>query len=93
MSDNITKKQIFNQITELQSSLESMEKTLFTIQCVADSQPYAESDESKPLPLEYSPDIAMEKLHLIKEITLEREKTINKMLDFYLKIYQSADIG
>ena len=31
----------------------------------------------------------MEKITAIREIVLEREKTINKMLDFYLELYQS----
>lgn len=29
---------------------------------------------------------SMEKIKAIREIVLEREKTINKMLDFYLKL-------
>ena len=34
----ISKEQVFNQIAELQKSLESIDKILFKIQCVSDSQ-------------------------------------------------------
>ena len=39
------------------------------------------------IPLDYLPDVAMEKIKAIREIVLGREKTINKMLDFYLIFY------
>ena len=91
MSNNISKNQIFNQIAELQKSLESIDKFLFTIQCVTDSQSCVEPEEGEPIPLDYLPDGAMEKIKAIREIVLEREKTINKMLDFYLKLYQNIE--
>ena len=88
MSNNINKNQVFNQIAELQKSLESIDKILFKIQCVTDSQSCVEPEEGESIPLDYLPDVAMEKIKAIREIVLEREKTINKMLDFYLKLYQ-----
>ena len=89
MSNNINKNQVFNQIAELQKSLESIDKILFKIQCVTDSQSCIEPEEGAPIPLDYLPDVAMEKITAIREIVLGREKTINKMLDFYLELYQS----
>ena len=91
MANNINKNQVFNQITELQKSLESIDKFLFKIQCVTDSQSYVEQEDGEPITLDYLPDVAMEKIKTIREIILEREKTINKMLDFYLKLYQDLE--
>ena len=92
-SNNINKNQIFNKIAELQKNLESVDKILFKIQCVTDSQSCVEPEEGEPIPLDYLPDVAMEKIKAIREIVLEREKTINKMLDFYLKLYQDLEKG
>ena len=91
MTDNINKNQVLNQIAELQKNLESVDKILFKIQCVTDSQSCVESEEGEPIPLDYLPDVAMEKIKAIREIVLEREKTINKMLDFYLILYQDIE--
>ena len=91
MANNINKNQVFKQITELQSSLESIDEFLFKIQCVTDSQSYVEQEDGEPITLDYLPDVAMEKIKAIREIVLEREKTINKMLDFYLKLYQDIE--
>ena len=91
MSNNINKIQVFTQIADLQKGLESMDKILFKIQCVTDAQPYVEPDEGEPITLDYLPDVAMEKIKSIREIVLEREKTINKMLDFYLKLYEDLE--
>ena len=91
MSDNINKNLIFNQIVELQKSLESVDKMLFKIQCVTDSQSYVEQEDGEPVTLDYLPEVAMEKIKAIREIVLEREKTVNKMLDFYLKLYQDLE--
>ena len=45
MSNSISKNQIFNQIAELQKSLESIDKILFKVQCVTDSQSYVEQED------------------------------------------------
>jgi len=91
MSNNLNRSQVFNQITELQKGLDSVDKILFKIQCITDSQSCIEPEEGEPIPLDYLPDVAMEKVKAIREIVLEREKTINKMLDFYLKLYQDLE--
>ena len=91
MSDNISKNQIFNQIASLQNTLESIDKILFKIQCVTDSQSYVEQEDGEPITLDYLPEVAMEKIKTIREIVIEREKTINKMLDFYLRLYQDTE--
>ena len=89
MSNNISKTQVFNQIAELQKNLESLDKILFKIQCVTDSQSCVEPEEGEPIPLDYLPDVAMEKVKAIHYIVSDREKTINKMLDFYLELYHT----
>ena len=91
MSESINKNQILDQISDLQKSLGSIENILFKLQCVSDSQSYAEQEEGVPIPLDYLPEVAMEKVKAIREIVTEREKTINKMLDFYLKLYRDDE--
>ena len=91
MSNNINKNQVFNQISELQKSLESIEKTIFWIQATNDSPFDAEQEDGESIALEYLHDVAIEKIKAMREIVLEREKTINKMLDFYLKLYQDLE--
>jgi hypothetical protein len=88
MSDNMKKKeQVFTQIAELQKDLESIDKLLFSIQCVSDSQQYVESDDGDPLTLDYMPEVALEKIKAMREIVMSREHTINSMLSFYLSVY------
>ena len=85
MANNINKNQIFNQIVELQHSLESLDKILFKVQCVSDSQSYIEQEEGNSTPLDYMPEVALEKIRTI------REHTVNTLLDFYLKLYKQLD--
>ena len=92
MSNSVNKNQIFNQIVELQKSLESIDKTLFLLGEVTDSQSCVEQEDCEPVVLDYLPDVAMEKIKAMRDVVLEREKTINKMLDFYLKLYQDVEI-
>lgn len=66
-------------------------KYYFKIQCITDSKSYVEQEDGEPITLDYLPDVAMEKIKAIREIVLEREKTINKMLDFYLNLYQDLE--
>ena len=91
MSNNINKNLIFNQIVELQKSLESVKEELFWIQAATDSPFDVEQEDSESIALEYLHDVVMEKIKAMREIVLEREKTINKMLDFYLKLYQDIE--
>ena len=90
-TDNITKEQVFNQIAQLQKNLEPLDMILFKVQCVSDSQSYAEQEEGAPMLLDYMPDVALEKINVIREITISRERTINTMLDFYLSVYKKLD--
>ena len=91
MSNNINKNQIFNQIAELKKNLESIDKILFWIQSTTDSQFDLEQEAGESIALEYLHDVAMEKIKTIREIALKREKAINKMLDFYLELYQNVE--
>ena len=91
MSNNINKTQVFNQIVELQKNLESLDKVLFKIQCVNDSQSYVENEDGNYMALDYMPEVALEKVKTIREIVMSREQTINAMLDFYLKLYQKLE--
>ena len=90
MSNNLNKNQVFNQIADLQKSLESIDKILFKIQCVNDTQGYVENEDS-PIILEYSADVAKTKVDVIREIAMYREITIRKMLDFYLSVYKELE--
>ena len=91
MSNNINKNQVFNQIVELQKNLESLDKVLFKIQLVNDSQSSVELEDGNCILLDYMPEVALEKVKTIREIVMSRENTINAMLDFYLKLYQKLE--
>ena len=92
MSDNIIKKeQVFTQIAELQKVLGSIDKILFSIQCISDSQQYVEPDDGDPLTLDYMPEVALEKIKAMREIVMSREHTINSMLNFYLSVYNNLE--
>ena len=91
MAEKINKNQVFNQIAELQKSLEPIDKILFKIQCVADSQTCVDTEDSEPISLDYAPEVALEKIKAIREIAMSREHTINIMLDFYLTVYKKLD--
>ena len=41
--------------------------------------------------LEYNAEVALEKVKAIKEIQATRENTYNKLLDFYLRLYDELD--
>ncbi len=43
---------------------------MFKIQCVTDSQSCVEPEEGVPIPLDYLPDVAMEKFKAIREIVI-----------------------
>ena len=91
MTNNINKNQVFNQIVELQKNLESLDKVLFKIQLVNDSQSSVELEDGNCILLDYMPEVALEKVKTIREIVMSREQTINAMLDFYLKLYQKLE--
>ena len=87
----IKKEQVFTQIAELQKVLGSIDKILFSIQCISDSQQYVEPDDGDPLTLDYMPEVALEKIKAIREIVMSREHTINSMLSFYLSVYNNLE--
>ena len=91
MSNHIDKSQVFNQIVDLQKNLESIDKILFKIQLVSESQSCVEPEEGAPIPLDYDAEVALEKIKTIREIVMSRENTINTMLDFYLSLYRELD--
>ena len=64
---------------------------MFWIQSTTDSQFDLEQEAGESIALEYLHDVAMEKIKTIREIALKREKAINKMLDFYLELYQNVE--
>ena len=91
MSENLNKVQIFEQIVKLQESLESIDKILFKIQCVNDSQDSVTADESKIILLDYMPEVSLEKIKAIREIVMSRESTVRTLLDFYLSVYRKLE--
>ena len=91
MSNNINKNQVFNQIAELQKNLGSIKDLLFYLTAISESQSCVEQEGTEPVVLEYSSDVAKTKIDVIREVVMQREKTLNKMLDFYLKLYQDIE--
>jgi len=99
MSNGITKNQVYNQIAELQKNLDTIYNILLTFRNVNDSQSFVRSEDGEPILLEdgtpivldYSTEVALEKIDAIRNIVLERENTINKMLDFCIKLYQDLE--
>ena len=91
MSEKMNKMQVFEQIVKLQESLESIDKILFKIQCVNDSQDSVTEDESKIILLDYMPEVSLEKIKAIREIVMSRESTVRTLLDFYLSVYRKLE--
>ena len=91
MSEKMNKMQVFEQIVKLQESLESIDKILFKIQCVNDSQDSVTEDESKIILLDYMPEVSLEKIKAIRELVMSREQTVRTLLDFYLSVYQKLE--
>ena len=87
----MTQKQVFEQISALQDQLQSMKDVLFQLQCVSEHQTYCENETGEKIRLDYMPDVALAKLTVISDTFMAREQTINKMLDFYLEIWDEVD--
>lgn len=85
-----TKKQVIEMINSLKETLNnySTNNAMYTINGVKEFQQY---DEDDGIPLEYCSDVALEKIKAIKEIQATRENTYNKLLDFYLRLYDELD--
>ena len=91
MSQNLNKIQVFEQIVKLQSSLESIDNSLYKIQLVNDSQEYDKDDEGSIIALDYMPEVSLEKVKAIREIVMSRETTVRTLLDFYLSVYKKLE--
>ena len=92
-SDNqrIDQKWILNQIAMLQRDLQPLKDVLFQLQCISESQSYCEDENSEVVLREYSPEVALGKLQVLSEIYESREQTVNKMLDFYLAVWNDLN--
>ncbi len=88
-NNTITKKDVFDQIVALQKDMGSIEQILFKVQCVSDSQRSVEPEDGEPVLLDYMPEVALQKINAIREIVMNRQHTINTILEYYLSVYQS----
>ena len=84
--NNITKREIWEQIKKLQDQLENIDRALNALQCVQ-SHVIAEEDQQ----MVFDADVAMTKAQAIQKITAERETTIREMLKSYFALYNKAD--
>lgn len=84
--NNITKREIWEQIKKLQDLLENIDRALNALQCVQ-SHVIAEEDQQ----MVFDADVAMTKAQAIQKITAERETTIREMLKSYFALYNKAD--
>lgn len=99
MSNNditITKDKILECLTETRQQLEDVDKILFKVQCVRESQDYVQLEnedsdsENIGTPLAYSEQVALEKIQTIRELALTRESTLKQLIEFYINLYQSV---
>ena len=82
------KKQVIEMITSLKDILNSYSANVISaINYVDESQQCMEDGTT----LEYNAEVALEKVKAIKEIQATRENTYNKLLDFYLRLYDELD--
>ena len=91
MSEQLNKEQVFDQITKLQEEMGKLDQILFKIQCISESQEYVEDEDGKPILREYSEDVALEKINALRQIVVSRETTYNRLLNFYLDLFQYLD--
>ena len=91
----ITLTEAWNRIVATQNQLGNIERILFSIQCVEESAKYIDIDDSDSEhygePLEYCPNVAIEKIQAMKEVACTREKTLKQLIDFYIRVYENAD--
>jgi len=87
MSEQLNHKQVFEQIVKLQEEMGKLDQILFKIQCISESQEYVEGEDG-PILREYSEDVALEKINTLRQIVVARETTYNRMLNFYLDLFQ-----
>ena len=91
MTNSVNKLQVFNEITELRKSLTSLQDSLTAIMAVREAAPYEVTEDDEVFETTYDSNVALEKINVIREVAVEREKTISKMLDFHMKLYQDLD--
>ena len=84
-----TKKQVIEMINSLKETLANYNTAhaLQVINYVEESQQCMEDGTT----LEYNAEVALEKVKAIKEIQATRENTYNKLLDFYVRLYDELD--
>ena len=91
----ITLAEAWNRIVATQSQLGNIEKVLFYLESVSESASYVEANDEEAEhygePLEYCPQVALEKMQAMKEIACTREKTLKQLIDFYIRVYENAD--
>ena len=94
---SITPKEIWECIVATQNQLESVDKILFKVQCIEESGQYVEIEDTDSehygKPLEYSSEVALEKIQAIKEIVCIREQTLKQLLDFYISEYKNCNVN
>ena len=80
--NSVTKKEIFEQIKQLQEKLMDVKEVLVQMNCV---------DHVFDDACNYNIDIAQAKIDGMTEVFASREQTIQKMLQFYIDLYSKAD--
>ena len=89
--NEVTLREIWDRIVATQDQLESIEKQAFYLSGIDESGAFVEGEESdsehygEPLP--YCKEVALEKIHAMKEMIITREQTLKGLLDFYMAVY------
>ncbi|MBQ9779979.1 MAG: hypothetical protein IJW00_03440 [Clostridia bacterium] len=87
----LTLREIWDRIVTTQDQLESIDKVVFYMTGVEESGSFVQVEESasehygEPLP--YCKEVALEKIHAMKEVMIAREQTLKGLLDFYVSVY------
>ena len=92
--NELTLREIWDRIVATQDQLESIEKQAFYLSGIEESGSFVEVEESdsehcgEPLP--YCKEVALEKIRAVKEIATAREQTLQRLLDFYVGIFNDC---
>ena len=93
----ITLNEAWDRIVATQNQLGNIDRILFSVQCVEESAKFVDVEsadsEHDGEPLEYCSEVALEKIQAIKEIACTREKTLKRLIDFYIRVYENTDIS
>ena len=92
---SITLKEVWDRVVATQNQLESVDKILYRVQCVAASGTYVDVEDSEHYgePLDYCAEVSLEKIQAIKEIACTREHTLKQLLDFYIREYEECKMN